>query len=71
LRGEAGLLRVSGKEDGLTSFSTDVIVVPQHPHGGAMGYYNISLARNESHAKNLNGNWIEIIFNCKLQKSKV
>jgi hypothetical protein len=56
LRGEAGLLRASGKEDGLTSFSTDVIVVPQHPHGGGMGYYNISLARNESHAKNFNGN---------------
>jgi hypothetical protein len=34
---------VSGKEDGLTSFSTDVIVVPQHPHGGASSWKPLSI----------------------------
>jgi hypothetical protein len=43
LRGEAGLPMVSGKEDGLTSFSTDVIVVPQHPHGGASSWKETSI----------------------------
>jgi hypothetical protein len=38
LRREVGLPTVSGKEDRLTSFSTDVIVVPQHPHGGASSW---------------------------------